>query len=154
MLSVLVKSDNHHQDTSYSTWMKSSKLYLTMYYTHTYVTDRCAMTNWFCSVACIWAHCDTKYKWYRYNIFECCSIRHCIDFWKQYLQYCTVYSLSAHNYIMKTVHHVCKIWIKSYCNVFCSITWIEPSLVSIILPCIFILGMICIRYRSSRPYFG
>ena len=34
--------------------------------THKY----CIITNWFYPGACMWAHCDTKLKYYRYNILK------------------------------------------------------------------------------------
>ena len=48
MLSAVAKSDKHQQDTSL-------KLQLSMHDTHAHKIDT---LNWFCSVACIWAHCD------------------------------------------------------------------------------------------------
>ena len=92
MLSVLVKSSNLHQDTSYHTWEKRLKLHLSMHYKHVDSTDSYTYLPTDSALVRAYEHILTQNK-NNMNIIIYLNVvmkKHCWDYWKQYLHFCMV----------------------------------------------------------------
>ena len=98
MLSVLVKSDNHHLNTSYPTLVKVQNC--TCLYTCTQHWEQHSYPQ---LIPPGWLHMNTL--WHKIKLVQiwytkCCNEKHCRDYWKEYLQICAADCVSLYIYNM------------------------------------------------------
>ena len=118
-----------------STWFLTLSAHIFCHILSVALNSNTATKATLCPWTYIWAHCDTNLKYYKYNILKV------VDKSSTHTTGNTILTpLDGRFASLPTTtsrvtgHLVCTIRLKSYCNVFSSVTWIMPSIACSILP--------------------